>query len=243
MITNSYKPQQLLVVYKAPGISPERGGESRYYIEQHPVVQNGPRFVALSGQPMQIKEVEGIFRTLVKEHGSNMRFKGVIPENVLYAQFAAFKNTVIWWEPAQLRTMFFDEELDMGEALTCQMPAILYMIQERTLSVYALQEDKRPAADTPVCYLPLPNVYNDSRVCMGTARVEGEYEYAEDFMQAYVNAFWNSEFNSHHATGQKFKGSLLQHMKELNGRPFDSSLLVAIKNKTIKSLIDARTYH
>lgn len=243
MIVNNYKPSQLLVVYKAEVEKSFRESEYRYYIEQHPIISAGTKYMAMSGQPMQIKEVEGVFKALVKDHGSSMRFKSVIPENVLYTRFGSFSNTVIWWEPAQTRTMFFNEKLGMGASFSCAMPAILYMVEGKSLSVFALQEDKRPGPNTPICYLPLPNVYNDCRVCMGTARVKGEHEYAEDLMQDYVYAFWNSEFNAHHADRQRFKGSLLQYMKELDGRPFDSSLLVPVPRKTIKSLINARTYH
>ena len=236
LLEKVYNPVELLVIYKEdPGMD--------YYIEQHPVSLINNKYQALAGNPVNIKTVEKVFRSLVKNNSMNLQFSGLIPESVLYFTNTNFNETLIWWEKQQIRTLFFDENLGIGTKIICEMPPVLFMVQRKSLTVFALNVNEKPNEKKKLYYMPLPNLYDNQTVCMGTAKIKKNHASVEEMIQDYSFAFWNSEFNSFHGSNEKrFNGSFLQYIKELGKAKFNLKNLKSAK-KTVKTLMNEKFDH
>jgi len=49
-------------------------------------------------------------------------------------------------------------------------PALVWLAMDHSLSIRALKENRRPAADTKLCVAPYWNVYDTGSVCLGSMR-------------------------------------------------------------------------
>ena len=94
-----------------------------------------------------------------------------LPESVL----ARTERLIAWWTPPQKRPMF--------SGTTCRrhgrnewrdlspQPALVWLAMDHSLSIRALKENRRPAADTKLCVAPYWNVYDTGSVCgLGSMR-------------------------------------------------------------------------
>lgn len=77
----------------------------------------------------------------------------------------------------------------------------------------------RPDLKTPLFHAPLPNVYNDGKVCMGNVKKPGSTIEISDLISSWQKAFWGSEFTNHlydELKKQYPSKLLLPHKKTLN---------------------------
>jgi len=78
-----------------------------------------------------------------------------------------------WWTPPQKRQMFFGttqgDMAGMNGAIFPQ-PALVWLAMDHSLSIRALKENRRPAAETKLCVAPYWNVYDTGSVCLGSMR-------------------------------------------------------------------------
>ena len=130
---------------------------------------------------------EQTLEQLVSKLARPMLFLG---ENVLYQG----RNTVVWFEPAQPRVMFFDTTdpyLDRLSGGVFPQPPLVFMASGRQLNVWALPQDVRPYPNTPLGVAPYYNV-SGGNVCMG--RVALPEHPTPGNLDVYSNLFWSSAF-------------------------------------------------
>jgi PRTRC genetic system protein B len=132
----------------------------------------------------------GFLETLAAGLGASMAAE-VLPEHVL----ARTPELIAWWSRPQRRLMFFADGNADARKLNGKMyphPPLVFMIHGRELFVRALEENRRPAAATPLKNAPYWNTDADGRVCLGSMRVPGEAGVGS--LSGWEEAYFASEF-------------------------------------------------
>lgn len=138
---------------------------------------------------------------------------------------AASPDGVAWHEPAQERTLFFqtrDESLNNISG-TYPQPALLWIYDGPTLSVFALPSDERPTPNTELLSVPFYNTYESGNICLGSTPLPKHHD--PNRTSEISSAFFQSAFT--HASGRQrhyrnFGGShseLWQQIRELGHFP------------------------
>ena len=164
----------------------------------------------------------------------------ILPANVLVRT----SETMIWWTPAQHRTLFFGQHSDAGKELNGKrypVPALVFKVLERGLSVRALEKSERPAANTRLKTAPFWNANDQGEVCLGTMRVpEGS---GVEAIEGWEQGFFQSEFT--HAYGAarltSFPGGFLALYRHLAGsrKPFPVEYLTDAR-ETLRQFAERR---
>jgi PRTRC genetic system protein B len=138
-----------------------------------------------AGEPLTREFLEILTRGLGSELPSTF-----LPCNVLVY------STVLtaWWEPAQVRSMFFVRDCD-GRTLDGKLfphPPLLFAVHNGRLMIWALAEDKRPEPDTWLHMAPYWNTYDDGSVCHGS--MQTPQTVLVDNLAQWSHAFFASQF-------------------------------------------------
>jgi PRTRC genetic system protein B len=91
--------------------------------------------------------------------------------------------------------MFFGTtQGDLGEinGAIFPQPALVWLAMDHSLSIRALKENRRPAADTKLCVAPYWNVYDTGSVCLGSMRAPDASTVAS--IHKWEQSFYESEF-------------------------------------------------
>lgn len=102
---------------------------------------------------------------------------------------------IVWWSPAQVRTMFFggpDEKAKQLSGARFPQPPLVWKACGRELWVRAMTENRRPTATTGLKTAPYYNVSEQGLVCQGTMRAPDEIGTAA--IRFWEKAFFESEF-------------------------------------------------
>ena len=121
----------------------------------------------------------------------------LLPPHVL----AASPERLVWFEPARDRAMFFetaDVYLKGLSGVIFPHPALLFIAGERSLKVFALGNNDRPAAETKVYTAPYYNT-SSGGVCLGSTSLPATL--SVDDTESYSDAFFHSAFT--HGTAER----------------------------------------
>lgn len=138
-----------------------------------------------AGEPLTRQFLELLTRGL----GSELP-PAFLPNNVVIYS----TSLTAWWEPAQVRSMFFARNCD-GRTLDGKFfphPPLLFAVHDGQLEVWAIAEDKRPEPDTWLYMAPYWNTYDDGRVCHGS--METPQILTTENLPQWSHAFFASEF-------------------------------------------------
>lgn len=153
-------------------------------------------------------------------------------------------DTVLWWTPAKRRTMYFSPWEKEGNAVLelhgkeCWHPPLLWLAGPHWLHLYALPEDKRPSASTPLLRAPYWNINDQAQVCLGSMVRPKD---TPDVQALWEVSFFESHFS--HSNGirahSKHPMGFIGLWKELieTGKPFPTDLLYPI-DKTLGRLVE-----
>jgi PRTRC genetic system protein B len=141
------------------------GDRQRSFVTRHHVTlhKDGPPTLE-PAQPLTLGFVESLVRSLWG--GSSAE---VLPENVL----ARGDRLIVWWTPACRRRMFYHDAEQKAAAFngrTFPQPPLVWRVDDRSLKIRALRENKRPCASTKLAVAPFWNLSDDGHVCTGTMR-------------------------------------------------------------------------
>lgn len=185
-LTTNYKPRLAVIVFSG-------GDTSRdYYLESHEINDQGQ---LLEGKPLMQETLDDIVDEFFDERKNSSAISGIIPISLLqYDVLPGGHYNMTWYRPAEKRHMFFAEKLHIPSG-PAWVPALLYHVEKKTLSVFALATDQRPYPDSKQWQAPFHNVYADGTVCLGSAKVEKPSKRTyESLMKYWEDLFWLSEF-------------------------------------------------
>ena len=117
-----------------------------------------------------------------------------LPEHVI----ASGPTTLVWWERGMRRAMFFEAQDAAVNAISGRVfpqPPLVFVAQRSgtstRLQVFALKQDVRPLADTPLCLAPYWNA-SQGVVCMGSTQQPDRLEPGNT--REWSSAFFASAF-------------------------------------------------
>ena len=169
------------------------GHEAGAFASWHDVEGDKKRAPRLgSAKPLSTFFLKELSRGL----GAMMRPE-ILPENVLVRT----PDTLMWWQPAQRRRMFFrqDGEMDAISGRMFPQPGLVYRVNHRELQIRALAENRRPTGSTALRVAPYYNVNADGLVCQGTMRSPDEASVVA--MAQWEKSFFESEFTHIYGSG------------------------------------------
>lgn len=178
----------------------EGGRHETSYATIHDVANVGtkarPDFQILPGAPVSSDSLLRTLGTLAERYVLNAEF---LPENVL--SFSPMH--LMWWSPAANRRVFFRNQELGNRSEVVPHPPLLNMVIGGAWYVFALKEDKRPTLDTPLFHAPYFNIYDDGRICVGTAQIPDQL--TTSMIAQWEAAFFDSAFT--HMNGQVKKAT------------------------------------
>jgi PRTRC genetic system protein B len=222
--SQDYRLSRAVLVY---GTSSYEGIPYRHpFVTLHEVIHDGPSARLAAGQlmtpQMLIDLLMGLGRSLPIE---------ILPERVLVRT----AETIVWWTPGSARTLFFsdrgaDAVLKKINGKRYPQPSLVFKACGSHLWVRALDEGKRPGAETKLCMAPYWNCYDNGAVCTGSMQIPREKSVSA--IADWERHFFQSEFT--HASGvrkhTRFPNGVLAMWQFLAGKEnFPSEYLVKLR--------------
>lgn len=153
----------------------------------------------------------------------------ILPERVLVRT----ADTIVWWMPAAIQTMFFSDR--GGDVTLATMngkqyphPPLVFKASGSSLSVKALIENKRPCPKTIMHAAPYWNCDENGVVCVGSMKIPSEKSVSA--IEGWETAFFRSEFSHANGARTKHPGGVVALWKSLQGKPrFPARYLLPVK--------------
>jgi PRTRC genetic system protein B len=170
-------------------------GKSRGFVTWHEV-----RSDATGGAPFlgEAQELTTDFVHHLAEGLGTAISNEILPENILVRT----AETIAWWTPSTIRTMFFaahDPEAHKLNGQRYSQPPLVWKVHGRDLWVRALAENHRPVASTPLMIAPYWNVDGETGwTCQGSMRSPDDI--GVDTTPLWEQSFYQSEFTHHTGT-------------------------------------------
>lgn len=104
-------------------------------------------------------------------------------------------DLLCWYRPSHRGLMFWNTKntkLDALDGQEAQHPALLFLAKRGELYVYALGEDARPGAQTPIFRAPYFNIYPNGHLCEGNFKLPDTLR--PDTIPAWEHAFFDTSF-------------------------------------------------
>lgn len=200
----SFKPMIAIMVYQANG--------NEYYLESHSINDKGQ---ILEGKPLLQETIQEVVDVFYRDNESKIKIGGIVPQNLLSCKIENGGNySMIWYRPAEIRLMHFKEELGLPIA-KAWVPPMIYVVERKSLYVYALLDDDRPTDKTKLYRAPFPNVAETGSVCLGSARVKKHENNYEAIIQYWEDLFWLSEFTHFNGSDKILKKPIEKFWKTL----------------------------
>ena len=210
--------REALLIYRSS--EHQYGHLGNTFITHHEVIQGDQARQPTLGpaRPLTVEFVHALVQALGGQTEAE-----ILPESVI----ARTERLIAWWTPLQRRQMFFGTtQGDMRgiNGATFPQPPLVWLAMDRSLSVRALKESRRPAADTKLCVAPYWNLYETGSVCLGSMRAPDVS--AVSSIPQWEQSFYESEF-THGNVGRltRHPGGFEGLWKDLAGKeefPIDS---------------------
>ncbi|WP_404711507.1 PRTRC system protein B [Sphingomonas sp. MMS24-J13] len=181
----------------------------------HKVEHNASQPTIAAGEPL----TRAHLRQWTEALGRNVAPE-ILPDNVLVSH----PDMLAWWVPEKVRASYFAltnpppklKALSQRTTLALPYPAHLFVATRRGLGVYALRENRRPIATTPLLHSPVLNVFLRGSLCWGN--IPQPKTLAVSAMAEYERAVFDS-WSTHPNPGQELtvtgKGGLVRLWDDL----------------------------
>ena len=210
-----------------------RSASGEVYATQHAARIVNDRPVLLPGVPMTLESLADFAELAAKR----TTYRGFVHERVVY--FAP--NLLAWWVPAGKRRVWFEADGKLGNRSgECNHPPLLFIVNKRSWSVFALRKDERPDAATKLYRAPYFNVWETGQICTGN--VDTPDAINSDSIKPYEDAFFRSRF-THANTDRLIRrrgGAVRLWLDLLDGAEFPLHQLVDT-TRTVADVVNALT--
>lgn len=194
MQENMLEAKRAIIIYR---------NSSDSIITKH-TIKNG---TILEGSPLTRKEVVNLCKITMPRVKGELR---IIPEEMI--AYSELDKCMIWWREEKKEKIHFNPRtgIKSGE---CPLPAIVFVVKDKRLYVWAIKTNKRPTEETELYNPPFFNI-TASGVCMGNMKVPDKSDHKE-----WERLFFRSEFTTEGE--QNLKGIQAKELwKNLTGRKY-----------------------
>ncbi|MHB8742795.1 MAG: PRTRC system protein B [Sulfuricaulis sp.] len=141
-------------------------GNALQLVTAHRVVNHRDRSPIISaGRPLMPADEREILDLLTSRDPAQ-GFSQVFPERLLFTD----ATRTLWWIPSAVRPMHL-RGAKGAKTISTRWPALVALVRDRTLYLSAPADESRPNADTALFRAPLPNVFANTALCTGDARL------------------------------------------------------------------------
>lgn len=227
--TDLYHPFSALVFYQ----SKER--KSDVYVEHFDMDKGGN---PINAHPLTLREAAKLSKALkiTEQKESFLKPSGLLGNHILHLD--AVEGKAIWFTRAQKRELYFTEDLGIPKG-KASVPAMLWVADRNTLSVFALLSNRRPSFKTPLYHAPFFNVNAEGKVCMGTVDIQIKKTASlEEFTTKWEGYFFYSFFSHLMEDHNPVKGNCVSLWDSLiqSGGEFPKDVLTKTRT-TLKKLL------
>ena len=170
-------------------------GKSRGFVTWHEVRQASKEGAPFLGEAQEL--TTEFVHHLAQGLGTRVPTE-ILPESVLVRT----AETIVWWTPAMVRTMFFaahDADAHKLSGKRFPQPPLVWKVSGKDLWVRALPENRRPVAQAALMVAPYWNVDGETGwTCQGSMRSPDDL--AVGTLRLWEQAFFQSEFTHHTGT-------------------------------------------
>jgi PRTRC genetic system protein B len=153
-----------------------------------------PTMQIMPGSPLCTDRVVKILHAMGVQAGLNVE---ILPEVVI----SISPRHLVWWKPAGRSRIWMNNQEIGKRSKIVPHPALLFMVVGKEFYVFALKENQRPTATTPLYYAPYFNIYDEGKICMGNVLLPEKITVTS--IPALEKAFFESEFT--HPNGREKK--------------------------------------
>lgn len=198
------------------------------YATRHPARVINGKPTLLAGAPVTLAQLSDIAEIADRRTS----YRGFLHERVVYLA----PNRLAWWLPAGQRCVWFKTQDAIGErAGVTNHPPLVFIVDRKEWAVFALRENVRPSASTPLFNAPYYNVWKDGFICTGNVPLPDRIDMAS--VESFEDAFFRSRFT--HPNNDRLihrrGGAVRLWLDLLNGANFPLDRLIDAK----KTLADA----
>jgi PRTRC genetic system protein B len=195
-----FSPMAVLTIY-------ERNHER--YLEMAPFIKREGKYQVGAQKPASQAFLNDLANTIKQENFEALKFKGLIPKNVIYFHSEDQYPTLIWLLPSHKRHLYFSNEEKIKSGIY-QLPDMLLAWDDGTLYCFRLNLKGDITLDTPLYLMPLPNIYDNGRICLGNGKTK-KPRCLEDVIANGEIMFFNTNFSEWYHQGYN-KGELPQNL-------------------------------
>ena len=204
------------------------------YLEVGDIINKGKKYHVGASRPADMDFLTDLVQAIKVDNFKALKFKGLLPNNVLFSHAENENPTLIWYRIPEKRYLHFAKDMSI-ESAEYQTPPVLFVLNDGELFVYRLI-DFEITNETKLYKLPLPNIHEGSDVCLGNN--EHKFKKAkclEDIIKLYEDLFYKTRFNALH--DESFFDEGVIYIDVLKNKNISSYPLKQAKVKTIKNLL------
>ena len=233
-VNTRLSPKSVITVYS------DKGGY-KYYLEERKVKVFKGKMALLAPIALADDALKSLANSYMKSNSTNMEIGGMIASHLLYAINKPGQTVIMWYRPEMKRALNFSASLEIKDSTDVHIPAVLFLLVNNTLYVFALMTSERPSNTTKLYNAPFFNTYTDGKVCLGSANV-GRYKLAtfEKEANRFETGFFMAEQTHGTITSCKTPLKALWPKVIKSNKPFPSKteLVQHAKYKTVGELIN-----
>lgn len=222
-------PTHFLTVYSR---NSNTGYSEEKYLEIGSIVKTDKGYQIGASRPADMDFLNDLAGSIKVQNFKALKFKGIIPEKVLYCHSEDAEPTLVWKLPSPYKMLYFSKAMGI-ESQMYQLPSMLFVMEKGELSVYRIPNDGRTDENTLLYMMPLPNIYDNSSVCLGNNKLK-KAKYLEDYMENAEDLFFKTRFNALHHNSFDDKQVFIDVFRSMDLNEF---IPQPAETKTIKQLL------
>jgi hypothetical protein len=193
----NYVPTHIMTLY-----SENNRAFGDKYLEISEIIRNPKKaekskpYIIVNTAPADGMFLRDLVSSIKAENFDALQFKSIIPSNVLYFKSVDETPSIVWYRESETRMLHFKEDMGIKSG-NYIMPKVIFMLHDNDLSVFRIT-DEMITEKTALYFLPLPNIHDDSTVCLGGAKRNRQSKCLEDIIQKYEELFYQTRFNVFH---------------------------------------------
>lgn len=228
-------PAMAIIIYQDKNVY-----QPNCYLEKREIKLVGDKFKLMAPVPMADEAMKEIAKIYNKRRSADIAFGGLISPHILLGLNKSGITAVMWYRPAMKRSLNFSSQLKIKSSVQVNVPATLYVVKNTELYLFALMSDDRPDLKTKLYKAPYFNIYEDGRVCLGTARVGMKQNTYEKEADRFERGFYMAEQNggnSDHNCKTPLAKLWNNQIKSTSPFPSKKELIQHPKYKTLNDLL------
>lgn len=194
-------------------------------------------------QPVTVEQVKKLKIASSDDRLNSMKFKGIMPYNVLYLNASPIDFRIMWYVPSKIRHLNFDKSLGIKSGNYAAPPIIFDYSQEET-GVFSYNpkdvvDFRKEAYENQVYHCPLFNINEEGGLCWGSVKDKKiTFDNFEELIRKVEGMFFSGTF-THSSTAHNIVSTttLNEYWNSPEAKKKFNNQILNPYGKTIEELI------